>query len=151
KINADYLLMKATNDTKIDSVDAGIGRIKNTIQREEALFESYLNDGFLTRIEALENLLKSNPALQARYYLIVFILLLIELMPVIAKSAVPAGTYEAKVEEQEEMEAELANLEYEKEKELRKLMIVESKDSDGEMVKTFFKEMAPLRKQRMQE
>ena len=71
---------------KLDSSDAALKEIDNKIKAEETNFTAYLNNGFLTRVEALTNLLKNNAALQFRFYLIVFILMLIELMPVIAKT-----------------------------------------------------------------
>ena len=49
------------------------------------------------------------------------ILLLIELMPVIAKTLLPAGTYDEKVFLREEMEKEIANSNIRKEQELKEL------------------------------
>ena len=67
-------------------------------------FENLLNDGFITRIEALNNLIKNNSAVAFRYYLLVVILMLIELMPVIAKTLLPSGTYDEHAKLQEEYE-----------------------------------------------
>src|SRR6185369_10909005 len=93
--------------------------IEGKKQKEEQVFVQYLNDGFLTRAEALNNLLKDNTALQFRYYLIVVILMLIELMPVITKSMLPAGAYDEKVFWREELEKEMTQSNIKKERELK--------------------------------
>ncbi|MBK8774673.1 MAG: DUF4407 domain-containing protein, partial [Chitinophagaceae bacterium] len=92
KLDAEYQLMAKNILPKIDSSDATVKKINNAIIAEEAVFAGYFNDGFLTRIEALNNLIKNNNALQMRYYLIICILMLIELMPVIAKTILPVGS-----------------------------------------------------------
>ena len=78
-----------------------------------------MQDGFLTKVESLNNLMEKNSALQWRYYLIVFILMLIELMPVIAKTMLPSGTYDELAKLKEETEIELARKANEREFELR--------------------------------
>ncbi len=109
KLDAEYQILLKGYQPKLDSNEAALKEIDNKIKAEEANFILYLNNGFLTRVEALTNLLKNNPALQFRYYLIVFILMLIELMPVIAKTILPSGSYDEKVMLREEMEIEIAN------------------------------------------
>ena len=101
-------------------------------------FTTYFNDGFLTRIQALNNLLKTNTALQFRYYLLVVILMLIELMPVIAKTLLPSGTYDEKVRLREEIEIEVARANSLKEKELKDLYNGLAKTNDEEAIRTFF-------------
>src|SRR5688572_4714051 len=81
KLDTEYQAMFAVNDAKLKMIDSSLKKMESDIKKEEAVFEKYLNDGFLTRIEALNNLLENNNALKFRYYLIVFILMLIELMP----------------------------------------------------------------------
>ena len=98
--------------------------IQENITKEEELFTSNLNDGFLTRIEALNNLIKNNTALQFRYYLLVVILLLIELMPVIAKTLLPSGTYDEKVRLIEEMEGEIVRSNIKKEQQIKRRRII---------------------------
>ena len=74
------------------------------LKNEEANFTTYFNDGFLAQIELQNNFIKSNPALQLRYYLLVTILLLIELMPIIAKTISTSGNYDEKAMQREAME-----------------------------------------------
>ncbi|MGB3115569.1 MAG: DUF4407 domain-containing protein, partial [Ferruginibacter sp.] len=119
KLDAEYQLMAKNILPKIDSSDATVKKINNAIIAEEAVFAGYFNDGFLTRIEALNNLIKNNNALQMRYYLIVCILMLIELMPVIAKTILPVGSYDEKVALREEMEREVARGNIKQEQQLK--------------------------------
>ena len=86
------------------TIDSSLSALDQNNQEELKRFESLLNNGFLTQIEALNHLIKNNAALAYRYYLLVALLLLIELMPVIAKLLLPSGTYQVhakKIEEQE--------------------------------------------------
>src|SRR5258706_7841702 len=80
KIDGEYQNLYNSGENKISGIDKQLQSIQESITKEEQLFTSNLNDGFLTRIEALNNLIKNNIALQFRYYLLVVILLLIELM-----------------------------------------------------------------------
>ena len=138
KLDAEYQLMLKTEQSKIDSTEKGLKDIESKIKTEEANFISYLNNGFLTRVEALNNLLKNNTALQFRYYLIVFILILIELMPVIAKTLLPSGSYDEKVMLREEMEIELANSNIKKEQQLKEMYNQMAFDNDKEAITAFF-------------
>jgi len=138
KLDAEYQVMLKANQPKLDSNDAALKAIDNKIKAEEANFILYLNDGFLTRVEALTNLLKNSPALQFRYYLIVFILMLIELMPVIAKTMLPSGSYDEKAMRREEMEIEVANSNIRKEQQLKELYNQMAFDNDSEAITAFF-------------
>ena len=138
KLDAEYQILLKGYQPKLDSNEAVLKEIDNKIKAEEANFILYLNNGFLTRVEALTNLLKNNPALQFRYYLIVFILMLIELMPVIAKTILPSGSYDEKVMLREEMEIEIANSNIRKEQQLKELYNQIAFDNDSETITAFF-------------
>ena len=138
KLDAEYKELVNVEQPKIDSLDKGLKNIEQSIRTEEATFANYLNNGFLTRIEALSNLLDKNSALQFRYYLIVFILMLIELMPVIAKTMLPSGSYDEKAALREEMEIEMANSNIKKEKALKELYNQMAFDNDSEAITAFF-------------
>lgn len=85
-------------------IDSSLQRIEQNTQMELARFEGLLNNGFITQIEALNHLIKNNDAVAYRYYLLVTLLLLIELMPVIAKLLLPTGTYQVHAKKKEEQE-----------------------------------------------
>lgn len=138
KLDGEYQALLQHVQPRLDSNDAALKEIDNKIKTEQANFLLYLNDGFLTRIEALSNLLKNSPALQFRYYLIVFILMLIELMPVIAKTMLPSGSYDEKVMLREELEMEMANNNIRREKELKELYNQMAFDNDSEAITAFF-------------
>ena len=136
---------------KIAAIDSSIGLINSILKKENDTFSTLLNNGFLTRIEALNNLVKSNTALQWRYFLIVIILMLIELMPVLAKTLLPSGTYDEKVRLREEMELEIATSNQLKEKDLKELYNQLAKESDAEFLRHFFAATKDEREQQMKE
>jgi hypothetical protein len=69
--------------------DSALLAIEQSIAKEQHYFANNLSNGFLTQIEALNNLIKTNTTLQYRYWLLIVLLLLIELMPIIAKVFCP--------------------------------------------------------------
>jgi hypothetical protein len=138
KLDGEYQALLQQNQPKIDSAETTLKTLENKIKAEETNFTGYLNDGFLTRVDALNNILKNNSALQFRYYLIVFILMLIELMPVIAKTLLPSGSYDEKVMLREEMEIDIANSNIRKEQQLKELYNQVAFDNDSEAITAFF-------------
>lgn len=138
KLDTAYQEMLKVNQPRLDSAEAGLKIISGKIREEEARFAAYFNDGFLTRVEALQNLLRGHPALQFRYYLIVFILVLIELLPVIAKTILPSGSYDQKVMLREEMEVEIAHSNISKEKLLKEMYNQMAYENDMEVIAAFF-------------
>ncbi len=99
-----------------DSILTDINKRKEIAGKQ---FEKSLGNGFLTRIEAMNNLMDANAALKWRYYLIVIIFMLIELMPVISKLILPTGTYDEVARLQEEMEIALARTQSDRDFEVR--------------------------------
>jgi hypothetical protein len=138
KLDAEYQTLVTANQPKLNTIEKEQQMIDGNIKKEEQLFTNYFNDGFLTRIEALNNLIKDNTALQFRYYLLVIILMLIELMPVIAKTLLPSGSYDEKVKLREEMEKELAYSNMKKEHELKEMYNTMAKTNDEEAITAFF-------------
>ena len=138
KLDGEYQAITAEVQPKIQAIEKEQKGIEENIQKEEQLFTAYFNDGFLTRIEALNNLVKSNAALQFRYYLLVVILMLIELMPVLAKTMLPSGSYDEKVRLREELEKEIAHSNIKKEQELKELYNSLARANDEEAITAFF-------------
>ena len=138
KLDSEYQALLSINQPKIKEAESELKSLNEKIKTEEQLFTNYFNDGFLTQIEALNNLIKNNSALQYRYYLLVIILLLIELMPVIAKTLLPAGTYDEKVQLREAMEKEIANSNIRKEQELKELYNTLAQQNDSAAITDFF-------------
>lgn len=63
----------------------------------EAAYRATLTDGFLAQVEALNTLTEERPPLKQRYRLIVFIITLIEIMPLLTKLMMPKGEYDARL------------------------------------------------------
>lgn len=138
KLNGEYQLLSTQLQPQINLIDSSLNVIQSSIQKEQQQFEILLNDGFLTRIEALNNLTKTNTALQFRYYLIVFILVLIELMPVLSKTFLSSGSYEEKLLLTEKSEKELAQQSIENELQLKKQFNQSAYENDSKNITEFF-------------
>ena len=138
KLDGDYQQLLSREQPQMFYIETALKTIEENIKKEEAAFTEYFNEGFLTQVEALNNLIKTNPALQFRYYLLVIILLLIELMPVIAKTILPSGTYDEKATQREAMEKEMVTSNISKEKELKELYNSLAHQNDKEAITAFF-------------
>ncbi len=151
KLDVEYRLLSGILQPNITAIDSNLVVIDATIKKENEIFAGLLNNGFLTRIEALSNLLKNNEALQLRYYLIITILMLIELMPVLAKTLIPSGTYDEKVKLREEMEKEVAAGNQMKERDLKELYNRLAKENDEAFLHHFFESTKSERQQKMKD
>ena len=151
KIDGEYKMLADQSEPKISAIDSNLSIIDGIIKKENEIFSGFLNNGFLTRIEALSNLVKNNQALQMRYYLIIIILMLIELMPVLAKTLIPSGTYDEKVKLKEEMEKEIAQGNQIKERDLKELYNRLAKENDEKFIHHFFEVSKDERQQKMKD
>ena len=151
KLDAENQLLNAATQPKINSMDSSLAVIETAKQKEQQSFNSLLNDGFLTRIEALHHLIQNNSAAQFRYYLLIIILVLIELMPVIAKTLLPNGTYDEKVRLRETMEKTIANSNIEKEQSLKELYNQLAFEQDSDFIHQFLEQAKQERKEKMLE
>lgn len=151
KLDADYSLKESQYQPQIKSSDSAILIIDAAIQKEQAAFETLLNDGFITRIEALNHLVQNNGSVAFRYYLLVAILLLIELMPVISKTLLPEGTYDEKVMLREQIEKELTQNNHQRELALKELYNQTAFEQDSGFIKEFFTQSEQERKDKMME
>lgn len=150
-LDADYRQKEKLISPQLAVIDSSLSLIDQAIRREQASFETLLNDGFITRIEALNHLVKDNTAVAFRYYLLVAILLLIELMPVIAKSLLPAGSYDEKIVLQEEKEITLVRQNHTNELSLKQLYNQTAYDQDADLIRHFFDESSEKRKEKIKE
>ena len=76
--------------------------------------------------------------------------MLIELMPVIAKTILPSGSYDEKVMLREEMEIEIAHSNIRKEQQLKELYNHMAFDNDSEAITAFFALTKDDRREKMQ-
>jgi hypothetical protein len=131
KLDKEYNEEKQQLAPQIAYAQTALKNLDKKINEEQIVFQSLLNNGFITRIEALNHLVESSNAVAFRYYLLVALLMLIELMPVIAKLLIPEGSYELKVQ---------LRLAMEKEKAL----------NNQALIKSFFEASYPVRKDKME-
>ena len=150
QLNAAYQQALTVTQPKINALDSALAAIDQQKQAEQKNYEALLNDGFITRIEALQHLVANSPAAAFRYYLLVTILVLIELMPVIAKTILPNGTYDERVRLKEEMEKAIAQSNTQKEQALKELYNQTAFEQDSEFIRHFFEEAKTQRRQKMQ-
>ena len=119
KLDEEYKRLDASIRLKTDSIDHALLSIVQKINAENETFSKSLNEGFLIRITALNNLVENNAALKYRYYLILAILVLIELMPVLSKSFLSGGSYEQQWQAMQDADTQLALANITREKELK--------------------------------
>jgi hypothetical protein len=151
RLDADYRSLENQLKPQLASIDSSLLAIENNIQKEQTNFEALLNNGFITRIEALNNLVSNNTAVAIRYYLLVALLMLIELMPVIGKILLPNGSYDEKVRLREELETTLTQNNHKRELALKEQFNQTAFEQDGQFVQQFFEASASERKEKMKE
>ncbi len=151
QLDANYKILESQLQPQISRIDSQLLTLEKSIQLEQANFEALLNNGFITRIEALNHLVTDNTSVAFRYYLLVAILMLIELMPVIAKTLFPDGSYDEKVRLREALEKELTQKNHERELALKELHNQSAFEQDSQFIKDALKEADTARKQNMKE
>lgn len=146
KTDFDYQQTVSELTPQIKYADSSLKLIDAAIKQEQQAFQGLLNNGFITRIEALNHLVKNNNSVAFRYYLLVAILLLIELMPVLAKLLLPAGTYEEKLKLREELEIKITQQNHKRELELKEMYEQSSFEQEKLFIKDFLDSAAIIRK-----
>ena len=149
KLDADYRVLEQQLRPQIRSNDSLLTLINTSIEKEQASFALLLNDGFITRIEALNHLVQNNTSVAFRYYLLVAILLLIELMPVISKTLLPEGSYDNKLRLREELEKQLTENNHTRELALKELYNQTAFEQDSRFIKDFFHQSEQERQEKM--
>lgn len=151
QLDANYKILENQLQPQLSRIDSQLLVLEKNIQTEQANFEALLNNGFITRIEALNNLVKDNTSVAFRYYLLIAILMLIELMPVIAKTLLPDGSYDEKLRLREALEKELTQKNHERELALKELHNQSAFEQNSQFIKDALKEADTARKQHMKE
>ena len=151
KLDQEYVALQAVLQPRMQSIDSSLAAIETAKQAGQQQFNALLNDGFLVRIEALQHLVENNSAMAFRYYLLVVLLVLIEQMPVIAKSILPSGAYDEKVRLREEMEIATATSNTRKEQDLKELYNQLAFEQDSSFIKKFFELSQQEREEKMME
>ena len=140
KLDAAYQQLQQQIQPQVTQYNQQLLQIDSSKQTDLKNFSLLFNDGFLTQIEALNNLIATHPAMRYRYYLLLAILILIELMPVLAKYLLPSGSYEEKVYLREQLEKELTRNNHLREQELKEHYNEKAFQEDKALIDTLFKE-----------
>ncbi|MFT3704532.1 MAG: DUF4407 domain-containing protein [Agriterribacter sp.] len=99
KAEEDLIVWKRNMQPALDSALEKQKRTETDIQQRIADFDKGLTDGFLTRIETLDDLMLVHPPVKYRYRLVIMLIMMIELMPLLTKLMMPSGLYEEKVQD----------------------------------------------------
>ncbi|MGN6491110.1 MAG: DUF4407 domain-containing protein [Agriterribacter sp.] len=99
KAEEDMTTWKRNTQPALDSALLREKRTEASIQSGIAEFGKGLSDGFLTRIETLDDLMLTHPPVKYRYRLVIMLIMMIELMPLLTKLMMPSGLYEEKVQD----------------------------------------------------
>lgn len=99
KAEEDLIVWERTTQPALDSALMNEKKTEATIQQRIAEFQKGLSDGFLSRIETLDDLMLTHPPVKDRYRLVIMLIMLIELMPLLTKLMMPSGLYEEKVQD----------------------------------------------------
>jgi hypothetical protein len=144
----EYNRLLPVLDSRLDSINGRLGVINSEVNEGTASFRAEgLTSGFLVRIEALMSLFEkdSTGALKKRYYLILVILVIFELIPIISKLFLQTGTYDDRIKLRDELEAEIAFSNKDHELELKKKYNQLAKDSDMALLQKVFDEISDKR------
>lgn len=150
KLDADYKVLQAAEQPALAALDYQLKALDVKMIQDRESFALQFNEGFLTQAEALSQLIESNTALRFRYYLLITILVLIELMPVIAKLVIPSNVYDEKLVLREQMEKEVAASNAKKEQELKELYNKLAAENDKAAIEKFFAITQLYREEKLQ-
>jgi len=149
---ADLEQLNTTNQPQIDKLQADINALNDKIYTEVEQFRSENKEaGTLIQAEALQSLLKKDESgtLTMRYYLLSFILTLIELSALIAKIFLKTPAYKNKVQ----LMQETAELEVENE---REIILAQAKrykekalENELQLTEAFFDKTHPVNQEKL--
>lgn len=146
QLQKDFSQLQNQTQPLLDTLQKQLFGIMADKKEQERQFTLLLNHGFLTRIEALQNLVQANRAVAFRYYLIVIILMLIELMPVIIKSMMPSGPYEEAVKQAETSDKLTIEYQHRRQRQIEASLFDHGLAHDTEAIEDFYRQSSPERK-----
>ena len=117
RLETEFNELQARTQPRLDSIGTQLAGLETAYQKEFADFKAnYNNAGFLIHVEALQSLIQKDVtgALKERYYLLLVILILFELVPIISKIFLPTGSYDKKVALLDEIEERTFRSDFEK-------------------------------------
>lgn len=144
-----YQNLEESQKKKLSSIENRLTSIDSTVNSGTEDFRTNkLSEGFLIRVDALQSLFEKDEhyALQKRYYLILLILVLFELIPIISKLYLPTGSYDEKVKLQDELELKLAHINQEQNLDFHQHIYNTAQDSDKLLSAELYKQL-PIKQQ----
>jgi hypothetical protein len=119
--------------------EAQLAVIRTEDSLKEQAYVGTLTNGFLSQIEALNTLTDEHPPLKQRYRLIVFIITLIEIMPLLTKLLMPKGEYDERLAAMTAGNVQAAQLGLEKGQELNTYYYDAATVADKEVMDHLFR------------
>jgi len=142
RLEGEYQELQTTIRPQMDSVTTQLASIERRYLTDFNEFkENYANSGFLIHVEALQSLLQKDVtgSLKERYYLLLIILILFELVPIISKIFLPTGSYDKKIALLEEMETRTYQSDFERDISAHESYNDGTKKQDLKLLTEFFK------------
>ncbi len=149
-----YQDMEESQKKELSRIEKRLMNIDSTINSGTEDFKTNkLSEGFLIRVDALQSLFEKDEhyALQKRYYLILLILVLFELIPIISKLYLPTGSYDEKVKLQDELELKLAQLNQEQNIDLHEHTFSVAQESDKLISSEIYNQAPQKQKEKLEE
>ncbi|MCP4458473.1 MAG: DUF4407 domain-containing protein [Cytophagales bacterium] len=154
RLEGEYLELKTSIQPMLDSVTTQLAGIERKYLADFNEFnDNYANSGFLIHVEALQSLLQKDVtgSLKERYYLLLIILILFELVPIISKIFLPTGSYDMKVALMEEMETRTYTSDFERDISTHESYNNGTKKQDLKLLMEFFKKSDGPKSERIDE
>lgn len=147
KSEEELQTMQRVWEPQQQQLQAQMARMHSVDSLKETVYVGTLTNGFLAQIEALNELTESHPPVKQRYRLIVFIITLIEVMPLLSKILMPKGEYDEKLASAAAQGVAAARLETDNGKELLQHYQAAALQADKATVDHLFESTRDLRKE----
>ncbi|MET3876753.1 DUF4407 domain-containing protein [Chitinophaga sp. OAE865] len=147
KSEEELQAMQRAWEPQQQQLQAQIAHMHTVDSLKEAVYVGTLTNGFLAQIEALNELTETHPPVKQRYRLIVFIITLIEVMPLLSKILMPKGEYDEKLAAATAQGVTSAQLQTDTGKELMEHYQAAALAADKETVDHLFESTRDLRRE----
>jgi hypothetical protein len=154
RLEDEYAQLKTQSQPRLDSINWRLTSLEKKYLEEFATFkENYANAGFLIHVEALQSLMQKDTtgALKERYYLLLIILILFELVPIISKIFLPTGSYDKKMALLDEIEERTFRADFDKDITRHEAYNEATKQQDSRLMNTYFKKSDLAKGEKMDE
>lgn len=147
KSEEELQTMQRAWEPQQQQLQAQIARMHSVDSTKEVVYLGTLTNGFLAQVEALQELTETHPPVKQRYRLIVFIITLIEVMPLLSKILMPKGEYDERIAAATANGVSAAELETQTGKALQEHYQAAALAADKETVDHLFESTRDIRKE----